>query len=447
LAEVALLGRSAARPANLTFDAGEFLEQSRIGFVYNMPLGEKHHISARNYYAWRDFGNKLAFGPGGIVELDRFFAGGAFNYTYDSMLGNRPNQLIVGLDVDQQDDDRIRYDNTPGGIAGAMTFNQNEAVSSYGVFIQNDLTLTDNVDLSFGVRFDSVEFDVTDYFLNDVVVDPADTIADDSGIVDLDDVSPMFGIVFGLTDTLSLYGTYSSAFETPTTTEFNRSDGSGGFNTALEPQVATNLEVGLRGAIGAKHSYEVSVFNIEVDDELVPFEVLGSPGRFYYENAAKSTRDGIELALTLNPTQRLRAMVSYTYSDFEFDEFAIVANGVSTDYSGKVIPGIPEELLFGELMYRHERGWYAGLDFVATGDQYADNANAALVDSYTLVNLRLGLNKELDSMTISPFLGVNNLNDETYFGNIRINAAFNRFYEPAPGSNVYAGIAVSFKHR
>jgi iron complex outermembrane receptor protein len=50
-------------------------------------------------------------------------------------------------------------------------------------------------------------------------------------------------------------------------------------------------------------------------------------------------------------------------------------------------------------------------------------------------------------MTISPFLGVNNLNDETYYGNIRINAAGARYYEPAPGSNAYAGIGVSFKHR
>jgi iron complex outermembrane receptor protein len=444
LGEISLLGRSAARPLNVTYDAGEVLEQSRIGFVYNMPIGEKHHISARNYYAWRDFGNKLAGVPvggaivGGIVELDRFFAGGGLDYTYDGMLGGRPNQVIVGLDVDDQDDDRIRYNNLPGGIPGAMTFNQNEAVSGYGIFVQNDLALSDKVDLSVGARFDVVEFDVTDYFLAD---------GNDSGNVDFDDVSPMLGIVADLTDNLSLYGTYSSSFETPTTTEFARSDGTGGLNEALKPQVATNLEIGMRGALGAKHAYEVSVFTIEVDDELVQKESAIVSGRFYFDNAGKSTRDGIELALTLNPTDRLRAMVSYTYSDFKFDEFTLVTNTGSTDYSGKVIPGIPEDLLFGELMYRHERGWYAGLDFVAAGDQYADNANAALVDGYTLVNLRLGLNKELDSMTISPFLGINNVNDETYYGNIRINAAVSRYYEPAPGSNAYAGIAVSFKHR
>ena len=441
--------RAQARTANVTFDAGEFLEQTRIGFVYNTPVGENGRISARNYYAWRDFGNKLAGVPvggaiqSGIVALDRSFIGGGFNYTYDGMLGGRPNQVILGLDIDAQDDDRTRYDNLPGGVQGVMRFDQNEAVSGYGVFVQNDLELTDNIDLSFGVRFDKVEFDVTDHFFNDALLDPTDVVPDDSGVVDFDDTSPMLGIVFGLTDNLSLYGTYSSAFETPTTTQFARPDNSGGLNTALEPQHATNLEVGVRGSFGA-HSFDAAVFSMEVDDELVQFESTLVSQRFYFQNAGKSTRDGIELALTLNPTERLRALVSYTYSDFKFDDFT---DGVTFDYSGNVIPGVPDQLLFGELMYRHERGWYAGLDIVATGEQYAENGNAVLIDSYTLVNFRVGWDKELDSMTISPFLGVNNLNDETYYGNIRINAAGARYYEPAPGSNAYAGIGVSFRHR
>jgi iron complex outermembrane receptor protein len=434
LAELAA-DRRAARDVNATFDAGESLEQSRIGFVYNMPIGEKHQLSARNYYAWRDFGNKLPFPAGGIVELDRFFAGGGINYIYDGTLAGRPNQVIIGLDVDHQDDDRQRFNNSPGGIAGALTFEQNETVRSRGLFAQNDLTLSENVELSFGVRADSVEFDVTDRFLSD---------GDDSGNVKLDDVSPMVGIIVGLTENVSVYGTYSSAFETPTTTEFNRPDGTGGFNPSLEPQVATNFEIGLRGSIAEKHFYEVAVFNIEVDDELIPFEVPLSPGRVFFQNAGRSNRDGIEFSLRANPTDRLRATLSYTYSDFEFDEF-IDAN--LNDFAGNTIPGIGEHVLFAEIAYRHERGWYAALDLLHSGDQYADNANAVLEDGYALGNLRMGFEKELDSMTISPFLGINNLFDETYNANIRINAFGGRYYEAAPGRNAYAGISVLFRHR
>jgi iron complex outermembrane receptor protein len=243
---------------------------------------------------------------------------------------------------------------------------------------------------------------------------------------------------------VSVYGTYSSAFETPTTTEFNRPDGTGGFNPSLEPQVATNFEIGLRGSIAEKHFYEVAVFNIEVDDELIPFEVPLSPGRVFFQNAGRSNRDGIEFSLRANPTDRLRATLSYTYSDFEFDEF-VDAN--LNDFAGNTIPGIGEHVLFAEIAYRHERGWYAALDLLHSGDQYADNANAVLEDGYALGNLRMGFEKELDSMTISPFLGINNLFDETYNANIRINAFGGRYYEAAPGRNAYAGISVLFRHR
>jgi iron complex outermembrane receptor protein len=48
---------------------------------------------------------------------------------------------------------------------------------------------------------------------------------------------------------------------------------------------------------------------------------------------------------------------------------------------------------------------------------------------------------------LSPFLGVNNLSDETYTANVRINAAANRYFEPGPGRTGYGGITVNWKFR
>jgi iron complex outermembrane receptor protein len=87
------------------------------------------------------------------------------------------------------------------------------------------------------------------------------------------------------------------------------------------------------------------------------------------------------------------------------------------------------------------------MDVLESGDQYADNANAVKESGYTLANFRLGFEKEFDSMTVSPFLGINNLADETYNANIRINAFGGRYYEPAPGRNAYAGVSLTFNHR
>jgi iron complex outermembrane receptor protein len=444
-AEVVSNPRGAA-PGNLAFDAGESLEQQRLGFVYTTPAGERGTITARNYYAWRDFGNLLPVLNQGVVDLERDFVGGGVNYSYDGFWLDRPNRFVVGADFDDQDDDRLRYDNV-AGVPGTLQFDQNEHVTSYGVFLQNELSLSQRVQLSFGVRYDEVEFEVTDRFLTNVT-------GDDSGSKKFTDTSPMAGLVVELTDAMNFYTTYSSAFETPTTTEFGLPTGGGGFNQSLEPQLATNFEVGLRGAIGEKQRYEVAVFTIDVEDELVGREIPtptgGASGRLSFENAGETSRDGLELSWTMSPTDRIETTVSYTYSDFKYEHFIeniTVADPDGDDRSGNTIAGTPENMLFAEFSYRAPRGWFIAADALYVDEQFSNTANTIVVADYTLANLRMGYEIELDSLILSPFLGVNNLSDETYTANARINAAASRYYEPGPGRTGYGGIAVNWKFR
>jgi iron complex outermembrane recepter protein len=236
-----------------------------------------------------------------------------------------------------------------------------------------------------------------------------------------------------------MYTTYSTSFETPTTTEFNKPDGTGGFNESLEPQVAHNIEVGLRGALGERQRYEIAVFTIDVEDELIPFEVPTSPGRNYYQNAGKSQHDGIEFSWTVNPTDRLQTTVSYAYSDFTFN-------------NGLVIPGTAENTLFAGLSYTHPRGWFVAGDALFIDEQFGDNQNSAagLVDSYTVANLRAGYQASIGKMALSPFVGVNNLFDEDYTANVRLNpvgvgTAAGRYFEQAPTRNAYAGVSLNWK--
>ena len=54
-------------------------------------------------------------------------------------------------------------------------------------------------------------------------------------------------------------------------------------------------------------------------------------------------------------------------------------------------------------------------------------------------------NKEdLGRFAITPFAGVNNLFDREYNGNVRINAARDRYFEPAPDRNVYGGLSFRY---
>jgi iron complex outermembrane receptor protein len=421
-----------AFPANVTFHAGEAIRQTRVGFVYTAPAGEHGTFRARNYYAWRDFRNWLPVQANGIVDLQRKFVGGGFSYNYSGFWLDRPNRLVAGIDFDNQDDARKRFANLQGN-RGALGFDQREHVTSQGMFIQDEISVSKKAQLTLGVRSDSVEFAVTDHYLADGF--------NDSGSRTFDDTSPMVGFTLQMTRKLSLYTTYSSSFETPTTTEFNKPDGTGGFNQNLNPQIAHNFEVGLRGTMSKRQRYEISVFSTKVKDELIPFEVPTSPGRNYYVNAGDSKHDGVEFLWISNPTEHMTATLSYTYSDFTFN-------------SGKVIPGTAKNVLFGELSYRDPRGWFVSADATYAGDQFGDNTNSAFgkVGAYTLASLRMGWDFNLPKTVVSPYLGVDNLFDETYTANLRLNpvgvgTAAGRYFEPGPPRTAYAGISVHRRYR
>ena len=78
------------------------------------------------------------------------------------------------------------------------------------------------------------------------------------------------------------------------------------------------------------------------------------------------------------------------------------------------------------------------------GRFYVNNENTAETASYTRIRLALGMEKRWRSVRGSIFLGINNLLDENYNANTRINAAGGRYFEPAPPINFFAGVSLSW---
>ncbi len=429
--EQAEMDPRSANQANLDFDAGEALDQQRLGLVYTKSFGELHELRLRNYYVSRDFVNTLPFVEGGAVDLQRFFTGGGASYTYSGDFLGRSNRLLVGVDIERQDDDRLRFDNNMGA-RGDLVFDQNEEVTASGLFVQNEWEVLDNVAITLGLRYDRVEFDVTDGFLGD---------GDDSGDRSFRETSPMVGLLYAAAPSVNLYAKVSTAFETPTTTEFANPSGAGGFNPNVDPQLATNYEVGMKGPIGERSRYDVALFSIDVEDELIPFELADQPGRDFFANAGESSRQGVELAFVTEPLDGLQVSLTYTYSDFEFDEFR---DADGNDFAGNSIPGVPENLLYGEISYFAPSGFYGSIDALSVDEVPLNNSNTEMSDSYVVSNLRAGFIGRLGGWEFSPFIGLNNVFDEAYNGNVRINAFGGRFFEPAPDRHVYGGLSVRY---
>ncbi|MDE0753320.1 MAG: TonB-dependent receptor [Woeseiaceae bacterium] len=426
-AQVAL-DPASARAQNLQFDGGETVEQQRLGFVYERER-ESGTLTLRNHYVWRDFANKLPFSGGGAVDLERLFYGFGAQFSLGEQLPDNAG-LSFGVDYDRQDDDRKRFDNNDG-VLGAMTFDQNEQVDSIGVFVQGELRPNDLWTLSAGLRYDEISYDVSDGFLAN---------GNDSGALDFDELSPSIGVNYRLGEGV-LFASYGSSFETATTTEPANPDATGGFNTSLKPQLADNFEVGFKNSVGNVY-YEIALFSIDLEDELIPFELAAFPGRTFYSNAGDSSRDGIETALSWANDSGLRVDASFTWSDFKFDSFI---DDNMNDFSGNRLPGLPSRFGYLGLTYNAQNGISGTIEAVHSGDLYGNNANSVEVSSYTVANLRLMGEFETGAWVLRPYLGINNLLDEDYNNNIRINPFGGRFFEPAPLRNFYAGVVVRFK--
>ncbi len=437
LADVAA-DRTAAQSRNLSSNAGEEFDAQRLGAVYTRALDASSDLKVRAYSSWKDFsaflpiGTHIPFvGDDGVVAYQRNFFGGGFSYTKRGTLGGLENSLTIGADADFQRDDRQRFLNN-AGVKGDITFNQEEEAEALGIYFRNETALTDSLSVNVGGRYDNVDMSVNDLYLAN---------ADQSASIDFSEFSPSIGIVLRADEATSLYANYSSSFETPTFTELGGpaqdfTVSLGGFSN-VNAQKADSFEVGAKGTIAeGQIYYDVALFTMDVENEIV--NVSSIANRAFFENA-DTDRRGLETQIQAQITDNFEAVFAYTYSDFEFEYFEGTPAAV-----GKPIPGIPEHQFYAELSYSFADSAYVVLDALNVGEFTANNTGTVSTDSYLVSNLRLGSSYEWGNSTFAPFLGINNLTDEEYFSNVRINAFGGRAYEPAPERHIYGGFTVRF---
>lgn len=423
---------------NIETRSGESHHQAQAGLSYGREMANGHEISARLYGLNREVNNPLPFA---VIQLERFAGGGGLQHVNPWTPLGRESRLTAGLDLDLQRDDRQNFENDDGR-RGALTIDQDESVTALGVYLQNETFLAEALELTLGVRYDRIRFEVEDRFLED---------GDDSGVRTLDQgaveilglgVSPMAGLRYSPIPTVNLYANVATSFQTPTTTELaNRPTGEGGFNLELEPQKATSWELGVKGILADRLTYSLAGFLIDVRDELIPFEAPGQEQRQFFRNAGSSQHNGIEASLEAPINDVLQAGLWYTYSNFFFEEFQTAEES----FAGNRIPGVPPHRAFAQLGYRDERAVFAFLEAEYVDSYFVDDANTTTNDSYVVASVRGGWTGDFRGFEWRPFIGVNNLFDERYNGSVVVNAVGGRFFEPAPGRNVYGGIAVAYR--
>lgn len=427
-----------ARDLNVRLDAGENVQQARFGFNVNHREAESD-LNAYGYVITRDFDSALPILPAngdGIVTFNRVAPGGGLRWTWFAPLLGFGQTFTTGVDVQYMDDDRSRYPNVAGD-AGPLSIRQREQVGSVGPYVREAVLVRADLELSVGLRYDAVFFDV------DVDTPPNST---DSGSRTFDQFSPTGGIRWTWLDgrpavlrDLSVFATIGTAFQTPTTTELVNVSGVG-LNPEVQPQSSVTYEIGGRAHWPGNLITEASTYYIDVENELVQFEAPN--GRTGFRSAGRSRRYGLELDWQARLLAPLRWSGAVTLIKSEYTDYQVNQQS----FAGNDEPGIPQWWIFQELRYDHPLGFFASLDAYLVDGYFVNDANTARAAAYELLNLRCGYQVNLtEHWSVAPYVGFNNLANQNYAGTVRLNALGGRYFEPAPTFNTYAGIAIVAK--
>ena len=278
----------------------------------------------------------------------------------------------------------------------------------YGAFIQDEIALTDRLDLTVGLRYDRfdrrVDFDVAG-------AQPVDQRA--TG--DADAVSPKVSLGYRYGGGL-LYGSYGRGFNSNFGPVFQWEPNR--YARDEQPTTIDSYELGWKGRAGdGRLEWETAVFYLEQQDRriFVSNPDPGGPPTLATTGQKYSSR-GLEAAIRFRPTERTRAILNYTWLDPQWDELIIAGSfgAPDQDFSGVTPQGVPKNVFYAEL--EHEfTDWFTGrLTYEWYDDYYVDLSNSVVDGSYDLLGIS-GSFAIPGNDAFSLDVSVTNALDENYY--------------------------------
>lgn len=265
-----------------------------------------------------------------------------------------------------------------------------------GIFLQDRMSIGERVHLIAGVRY--AEIDVSNGFT------PANGTPAPVTKLSQDAWPTQFGMVYDLTDSVSLFANRAESF-------LPRSGTTAG-GRPFPPEEGNQIEAGAKFDIGSSDMVgNVALFQVEKPDVLAP-----DPQNFGFEaplGAVKS--QGVELSLNGSLTPDWTLYVAYAYMTTDVDSTAAALDG-------NELPNAPENTFSLMTRYDIPVGALKGLGFSAavqySDGRFAEEANALWLPGHTRVDL--GVYYEIsDHVDVS--LLVNNATDEDIWSGTSVN--------------------------
>ena len=451
--ETVELDRNSVREFNKLQGTGEKADQFQSGITFNF-LQDDLKLETTLYFVKRDLINPI---PGRIIDLNRTVFGLRSFLNKKIFINTFEFDLSGGVDIEFQNDLRKEFENNglphtnfkPDEIFknlnyGNKLIDQEENVLGAGPFLSFKFLLNKNLGFLSGIRYDYYLFKVSSPYTGS------------STLRKMDQVSPSAGIFLQPALSSKIFLNYSTSFQTPTTSELsNRPDDAGGFNPELNPEKIYQIELGSEFFLSELNtSLSASVYFLNFTGLIIPYQVSTSE-EVFFRNAGKAENKGAEVMIESNISEALKVTMSYSLMNFIFKDYLVEFNDSIYQLETNKIPGVPQQSFYFKINYENKKGaeWEIKFHFV---DEYFTNdfngqlpgnssSTANFINKSNLkTDLRLGYNFSFDFFNALLFMGINNLFDKKYNGSVVPNALGERYFEPAPGRNWYAGLRINY---
>lgn len=342
----------------------------------------------------------------GNVTLSAYHSGtdrqNLFNQTdltWQVHTGAVEHTILAGLEFGWQDTENLRNNSSFAQVVpitdpvtrAAVSFNvpnQNNDVdvTVQSVYLQDQLQLSERFQLIAGLRLDrfDIEFDNR---LNGQRFERDDDL-----------VSPRAGLIYKLTEPVSLYASYSVSFLPSSGDQFASLTAS---TAAFEPEEFENIEVGVKWDLRPDLALTAAIYQLDRTNTTAPDPAAGTT---VLTGAQRS--EGVEVGLSGAVTDRWSIVASYAYQEAE------ITRTTSAAPEGTEVPLVPQHQFALWNRYRFTPGWGAGIGATSLSDMYASISNAVTLPSFTRVDAAVFFTP---SERFEARLNIENLLDETYW--------------------------------
>ncbi|HVF38393.1 MAG TPA: TonB-dependent receptor, partial [Gemmatimonadaceae bacterium] len=262
--------------------------------------------------------------------------------------------------------------------------------------------------------------------------------------VDYSHLSPKLGVTLDVSPALNVFASYRHGFRTPSQGQLFQQNSAA--NTVdLEPVKVDSYEGGIRGQLGARVLYQVSVYNMKMTDDILTFITPANTREAV--NAGATRHKGIELGVGVALLHDLRLDAAYSNSSQRYLEWVPreSANPAQrVDYSGKRIESAPHTL--GNILLTYSPsvlgGGRAAIEWSGIGSYAMNPDNTHFYSGYRIMNLHLNM---MPVRNAEIFARVVNLTDRKYAEIVTYDAFQREQFTPGGPRSVFAGLRYSWQ--